>query len=184
MIDAILAAIFGEAVLASVRKTPNLVRALFTAFLYATVAGLLGRLLIGLPFLLSFSAVLSFFVERVAQVYLSDAHQLYSQWKELRSQVRLTLAVFAGVRIIVGQALGIYPAVTYAAFARVGGLSGLFWGRAAPVEVIFELLFTLVFGRLSYSAVISRSRVAQRTLIAVVCAGFVGITLRLLRSSS
>ncbi len=126
VIDHLLSRIFGDAVLTRIRRTPTLVSALVVSVLYATGSGLAGRVLIGLPFGFSFSAVLGLFAERIGRVYFSEGHQLYTKWREIRIQVILTFAVFAGVRFILGQALELYPADAFAEIARSGGLVGLF----------------------------------------------------------
>src|SRR5258708_3619752 len=101
VIDYLLSRVFGDAVLARIRRTPNLISAIVVSVLYATGLGLAARVLIGLPFGFSFAAVLGLFVERIGLVYFFEGHQLYTKLKEIRIQVILTFAVFAGMRFIV-----------------------------------------------------------------------------------
>jgi hypothetical protein len=164
VIDEIIKHLFGDAVLARVRKDPRFIRILWEAFFYASAVGILGGFLFGLSVFSCFFAIIGLFAEAVVQVYFSDVHKLYCQWIDLRRRTYLCLFIFGFLRLIVGETLGIYPTDTYKELENAGGLVNSFGRGHVPKVVLCEVLYTIIVGSLCYRAVFTHSRAARRAL--------------------
>lgn len=150
--------IFGEAILASVRKNPVLLRTLWEAFFYALTAALVGRFQFGLPLLTCFLAIFVLYAEAIVQVHYAELWDLYCKWTTFRRRFYLAAFVFAFLRFMVWKGFGIPPAEAYAALERAGGLIQVFWLGNAPAIVLMELELTIILGTLSCLIVFRKHR--------------------------
>ncbi len=58
------------------------------------------------------------------------------------------VVLFLTLRFLVGQALSLYPSESRILWNRSWGAFDLFWGKAAPIVLIWEILFAIVAGKL------------------------------------
>ena len=114
-VDAIAKHLFGQAILASVRRNPVLRHTLWEAFFCASLAALVGRFQFGLPLWTCFAAILVLYAEAIAQVHYANFYDLYRKWTTFRRRVYLAAFVFAFLRFMVWKGFGIPPAEAYAA---------------------------------------------------------------------
>lgn len=158
----VVGVLFRNAIVARVRAERRFLRILLEALLLASVVAILGRMYVGLPLSLCFSAVIALFAEAILQVHFADAHKLYRAWTTFRRQAYLIAGAFFLSRLVLGDILGVpSPADFYAAIQARGGLIETFWNHAAPNDALREMLLDIPLVLASMAAVIRKSKKAM-----------------------
>jgi hypothetical protein len=160
--------LFGQAILAAVRRNPVLRRTLWEAFFYAFAAATIGHFQFGLPLLTCFFTVLVLYAEAIAQVHYAELYALYCKWTTFRRRAYLTVFLYIVLRFVVWKGFGLPPADAYVELVHAGGFIHLLWYGNAPLLVLQEVALTFLLGTISCLIVFHRHRRAVLSASALV----------------